>query len=243
MATPSSSTTTTTPSSSATVSLPRHLREPLTAVLPVLPTPLAAELAPFLINESTTIASHVLQHITRWARTPDGVHALEAAKLDPLDYSTVALFAGTRTTPGAAFSRDDLSQTARTGRRGGLRSDRKGVTALANAIFSIIGAGAAAWWAASSAGWGVEKSLFLGVLTGFVVAVAEAVLFTIWQKRSDRQKNVKKTLVRRVVRVEFPTEPEALAIEAATPEDGSASGMRHRKTGDSNTTEKVDVVS
>ena len=134
--------------SSGTVSLPQHLRDPLDAVLAVLPSELAADLAPCLAPTSNAVPSRVLQHIARWARSADGLAALTAAQLDPFDYSTIALFAGTRTTPNASFVTEHKKSES--------RFDRKAVTALANAVFSIVGASFAGWWAAANAGWGPQ---------------------------------------------------------------------------------------
>jgi len=233
-------------SSSGTVSLPAHLRESLETVLSIVPNSLATSLRPHIDSSSQIIPSSVLQQLAKWARSPEGLSALRTANLDPHDYSTIALFAGTRTTPNSSFSGSDLSAGTKS-RKSGLRNDRKGVTALANAVFSVVGAGFAAYWAASNAGWGLHKvrgwcevsaatltgfqqSMFLGLFTAFVVGFSEAVLFTLWQRRVERRANAKKTFVKRVVRVEYPAEHPAADKEdsSAKPEDEDTS-LRQRR--------------
>ena len=66
----------------------------------------------------------------------------------------LALLAGTRTSPGRRFPATDPGATPdpQAARRREL-SDRRAVTALANALLSVGGAGVATWWAADRLHW------------------------------------------------------------------------------------------
>jgi TMEM199 family protein len=76
-------------------------------------------------------------------------------RIDPGDYLAISLLAGTTSNPSAKLapytpqSDDDQSTRA--------ASDRRAITALINGIFSVIGVGAACWWAGGSVGWPIER--------------------------------------------------------------------------------------
>ena len=67
----------------------------------------------------------------------------------------------------------------------------------------------------------------LGLLAAAVVAVSEAVLFTLWQRRADKRAAAKKTFVRRVVKVEYPADHPAQEMKVEEQD-----GLRKRRTGE-----------
>lgn len=94
----------------------------------------------------------------------------------------ISLLAGTTTSPDRKFGayvppRDPEEIEAERKR------ERRTITTLMNAILSVGGSGFAAWWASQHAGWKKEWRALFGLFVGFVVAVAEAVLYLIWQSR------------------------------------------------------------
>lgn len=220
---------------SSTVSLPQHLREPLQAAQPHLPPELASTVDEHLKGDS--IPHAVLHDVSRWARE----HA-KSAGLDPNDYTMLALLAGTRTTPNANFV-DTSPQKAR-------KSDRRAITALVNAVFSVAGAGTAGWWAARSSGWknelvrassilawvvtdGQGQCVLMGLLVALIVAVAETILFIIWQKRKDAKPRTRH-IVRRVL-ADIPEEVTPDAPTAVTPsahDENKDAALRQRKAVD-----------
>ncbi|KZV96369.1 hypothetical protein EXIGLDRAFT_833615 [Exidia glandulosa HHB12029] len=201
-------------STSSIVSLPDHLREPLQAVVSHLSPTLADTVNGHLKGDS--IPHSVLLDVSRWARE----HA-EAAGLDPHDYTMLALLAGTRTTPNANF--------VTTEPRKATKSDRRAVTALVNAVFSVAGAGTAGWWAARSSGWTNEVCVLIGLLVAAIVAITEAILFIIWQRRKDTKPRTR--LVKRIIAtapVDASSDAPTAVVPSALTED--ASTLRQRKT-------------
>jgi hypothetical protein len=122
----------------------------------LLPEHLASAVAPYLVASpddgpagTRTIPYSLLLGISKWTRSEDGKHALEENNppLSPASYSMIALLAGTRTSPDRLFPPPPKHEPTRE------LNDRRAVTAIMNALLSIIGAGAAAWFAAQSVGW------------------------------------------------------------------------------------------
>lgn len=94
----------------------------------------------------------------------------------------ISLLAGTTTSPERKFGayvppRDPEEIEAER------KKERRAITTLVNAILSVGGSGFAAWWASQHAGWKKEWRALFGLFVGFVVAIAEAVLYLIWQSR------------------------------------------------------------
>lgn len=161
------------------VSLEPHLVEALEPLIPVLPEDLSAKLAnalrtaqhapsspPPLAEDGTLSASDsglstglisypLLSAVSTWTRSADGRKALATRSNPPLEpgaYSMVALLAGTRTSPEKSFPNvpRPLDRTAETKRE---MNDRRAITAVLNALLSVIGAGVATWWAADRLRW------------------------------------------------------------------------------------------
>lgn len=164
------------------ISLEPHLAETLSPLLPILPAPLAAQLDPLLeyaqrasskpesgsSNPAIPVIPYsTLSAIAAWARSTEGRAALHGCSpsLDPGDYTMIALLAGTRTSPERKFPPGRiLSQTTDADHRREL-NDRRAVTAVINALLSILGSGVATWWAADVLHWREEwVSVLVSVL-------------------------------------------------------------------------------
>ena len=71
---------------------------------------------------------------------------------DPNDYLLIALLAGTKTSPSSRLPPPEpkpepweIAQDE--------KSQKRAIAALVNCVFSVVGVGAAAWWASKNAGW------------------------------------------------------------------------------------------
>ena len=147
------------------ISLEPHLIDTLRPVVPIASADLASTLTPYLSSDPpSTIPYAVLRHLSQWARTT-GCDTLrkQSPPLDPQAYTMVALLAGTTTSPERKFgdfapARDPADVQAEKNK------ERKTITAILNALLSILGSGFAAWWAADKTGWQNEwvcKTVFL----------------------------------------------------------------------------------
>ena len=136
------------------VSLESHLADSLRAVQELLPTELGADLAAYIDSKppKQIIPYALLQHVSQWSRSKEGRKALGSKSIDPGTLSMIALLAGTTSSPEKNFGdyvpprepEDIAHDKAR---------ERKTITALVNAVFSVFGAGFAAWWGADKTGW------------------------------------------------------------------------------------------
>lgn len=151
----------------------------------------------------------------------------------------VSLLAGTRTSPDKRFPDVAPALSEAQNARKDL-NDRRAVTALLNALLSIAGSGVAVWWAADKLRWrnewvscprchrprlrapkicttahiGIQKVL-LALAAAITVAVAEGVLYLIWQSRrspSRAQGRAGRTRKRSPGRIA----PEADAVELSS---------------------------
>ena len=152
------------------VSLEPHLAEALTEALRILPDTIASDVKAALDSPRTPvkdvadgaytgglISYDLLHRVAQWAHSSDGEARLKEQKLQPSAYSMVALLAGTRTSPERRFPAPDspiLSQEL---------NDRRAITALLNALLSILGSGVAVWWAADRLRWAEEWVSLLAV--------------------------------------------------------------------------------
>ncbi|KAI0077712.1 hypothetical protein K474DRAFT_1568093, partial [Panus rudis PR-1116 ss-1] len=181
------------------VSLEAHLAEILRPLLPLLPPDIANELTSALAALSSSADQHassrqstvplisytLLQRISSWTRSSEGKNALshQHPPLDPLAYSMVALLAGTRTSPDRKFP--DMPITIQTPEEEAsrARNDRRAIVALLNALLSIVGSGAAVYWASQHLAWRLEWRVLLSLFVAMVVATSEGVLYLIWDSR------------------------------------------------------------
>ncbi|TFK39965.1 hypothetical protein BDQ12DRAFT_518991 [Crucibulum laeve] len=177
------------------ISLEPHLWDALAPLPSLLPPALKSGLTPYLSNpKPATIPYNVLQEISQWSRTTAGSASLQSHRppLQPQSYTMIALLAGTTTSPERKFGKyvpkkepDEVE--ARNA------SERKTVTALVNALLSIVGAGVATWWAADKTGWRNEWRVLFALFVAIVVAIAEAGLYLIWQSRRSPMKSASQT--------------------------------------------------
>jgi hypothetical protein len=121
--------------------------------------------------------------------------------------------------------------------------DRREITALINGLFSVVGVGFAAWWAAGNIHWrnetvgssdlGVQWQLtsciqrvLLALASSIIVAIAEGVLYAIWSSHSEKRKQTRqKKLKPKSHREAKPEQNE----RKAEPQDEAQVSMIHRK--------------
>ncbi|KAJ3489661.1 hypothetical protein NLI96_g1977 [Meripilus lineatus] len=185
------------------VSLEPHLVRDLVPLLSLLPDELASELNSALKDriphggepspddprqETSLISYRLLYSISVWARSPHGATALSShiPVLDTNQYTMIALLAGTKTSPERKFpttntwSRDHEAEAKRE------LSDRRAVVAVLNALLSILGSGAATWWAAEKLQWRDEWKVLLALAAAIIVAASEGILYLIWNSRRSK---------------------------------------------------------
>ena len=137
------------------ISLEDHLVDTLRPLHSRLPDHFAQELEPYLsTSPPPAIPYSLLFSISRWTRSDSGLEALhtQTPSLNPQSYSMVSLLAGTATSPERFFGsytppKDPEEVQAEKNR------ERKAITALLNALLSIVGSAFATWWAAEMLGW------------------------------------------------------------------------------------------
>ena len=200
--------------------LPTHL----VALIPPWSQPPSPSSASAPADSATTspplVPYSVLYSISKWTRTDEGAAALSANSLNPRSYEMISLLAGTITSPDRRFpayqpeANDPLADVQRE------INDRKAVVALINALLSIGGSGVATWYATGVAGWRNEwvrmqpvlisflhpanttveylnpqRALF-SLFFGLLVAIAEGVLFFLWNSRRPKPKGIRGRLRR-----------------------------------------------
>lgn len=194
------------------VSLEQHLADILQPLVPLLPEALSQELSVALSSVVKPTAStsptatgepserghgdtagppplirySLLSSISAWTRSPDGGDALSRCGLAPADYSMVALLAGTRTSPEKKFPHTPVKPEGSDEARREL-NDRRAVTAVLNALLSVIGSGVATWWAADRLSWKPEWKALFALAVAILVAASEAILFMIWEARRSKR--------------------------------------------------------
>ncbi|KAF8517970.1 hypothetical protein BU17DRAFT_49214 [Hysterangium stoloniferum] len=170
------------------VSLPSHLRLRLTPLVELLPENLSQRLAAYLNDLKAEISHSILLEVSKWARTDAARPQLNARKLDPNDYTVISLLAGTITSPSSKLPPYVPPPSASEQARRSV-NNRKAITALLNALFSIAGAGYAGWWASGRTGWRDEWRVLFALTVALVVALSEGVLYLIWESRREARKD------------------------------------------------------
>ena len=237
------------------ISLEDHLVDTLRPLHPRLPDHLAQELAPYLSTSPPPAMPYTLLFsISRWTRSDPGLEALhtQTPSLDPQSYSMVSLLAGATTSPERFFGsytppKDPAEVQA------GKNRERKAITALLNALLSIVGSAFATWWAAEKLGWRNEwvcirfpvqsihlmysvvfKRVLSGLFVAILVAVSEGVLFLLWQSRAEASK--RKRRLRAADHRKLDTEKEDLThtetdnvVSSSTTTEHHISELRQRK--------------
>ena len=134
------------------VSLEDHLLENLRGILPLLPEAIRPSLEKYVREPRPHIPYSILANVSKWSRTDEGRATLEAKDLNEASYTTVALLAGTLTSPERKFGDyvppKDADEIAVEQAR-----ERKLITALANSVLSIAGVGVGVFWASEKIGW------------------------------------------------------------------------------------------
>ncbi|RPD64275.1 hypothetical protein L226DRAFT_377631 [Lentinus tigrinus ALCF2SS1-7] len=197
------------------VSLEDHLAHTLRPLLTLLPEPLAEQLIQVLDNApptpspgtppphgymcpplACTISYDLLAAISKWSRSPAGQHALASHQplLPAQDYSIVALLAGARTSPDRKFPHLPTSTAQDEAAHRRELGDRRAVTAVLNALLSIIGSGLATWWAAGRLAWRDEWKVLLALFAAIIVACSEGILYLIWEDRRAKRSRSRRPL-------------------------------------------------
>ena len=153
------------------VSLEPHLQDALASIQDLTPPKLADDLAPYLASERdpTTVGVipyTILQKVSRWSQTSEGTKILQGCspQLDPQSYTMISLLAGTRTSPEKHFPPYIPSDPLEERRRA--IDDRKAISTVMNAILSVVGTGAATWWASDRTGLKLEWVSRIWLLRG-----------------------------------------------------------------------------
>ncbi|KAF7964994.1 hypothetical protein HWV62_1168, partial [Athelia sp. TMB] len=230
------------------VSLEEHLEEALIPLINILPGELSSQLAAKTRSPDSTQAAQtriipypLLQSISKWSRTPEGLATLKRHKMSPSDYSMIALLAGTTTSPERRFPvyvpADPLEDQKRN------TKDRKAITALVNAVLSVLGSAGATWWASAQTDWQQEtvrvftsveaqhvtesglQRLLVAFLVAAVVGVSETILYIIWESRKAG-KSPRKT--RRLQARHKKVDEEPVGQEETKPE--TPENLRQRLT-------------
>ncbi|KAF8661264.1 hypothetical protein AX16_001367 [Volvariella volvacea WC 439] len=168
------------------ISLEPHAAELLRSIVNIVSQDLQPILLPYTTQENlpSTIPYDVLFSVSKWARTPAAVKTLEShtPSIRPQEFNMVSLLAGATTSPERKFPPPDRVKEPEEIAAEQLQ-ERKAITTLVNSLLSIAGAGFASWWAAEKTGWKNEWRVLFALFVATVVAVAEGVLFLIWQWR------------------------------------------------------------
>ncbi|KAL4072955.1 hypothetical protein V8B97DRAFT_287239 [Scleroderma yunnanense] len=216
------------------VSLEPHLQDALASIHKLTPTGLSEDLAPYLSAERDTtddrvIPYAILQKVSRWAQTLEGITALQecSPQLDPRSFTMTSLLVGTRTSPEKRFPpyvpRDPLEERRRA------IDDRKAISAVVNAVVSVIGTGAATWWVSDRTGLKLEWRSLVGVSAAIIVAIAEVILYMIWDSRKgSKSKKVRRRIITRTEKVNNNTDDTGGVPVQATSTALHDSGLRHR---------------
>ncbi|EKM50440.1 uncharacterized protein PHACADRAFT_213363 [Phanerochaete carnosa HHB-10118-sp] len=239
------------------VSLEPHLADALRPLVPILPEVLSKDLSTTLDSAAKTAAPSpptaaegvaeagdaiasapplipysLLSSISAWTRSPDGHDALSRcdSRLEPTDYTMVALLAGTRTSPEKNFPHMPVKPEASEEAHREL-NDRRAVTAVLNALLSVIGSGVATWWAADRLNWKPEWKALLALFVAIVVAVSEAILFMIWDARRSKRITKLSRALRSQDASTLISDGEQASLKA--PEDGLAAERTHSPNGKS----------
>jgi len=131
--------------------LPPHLAAPIPSSPPSR-SPSTAATQPDSTS-TPSIPYSLLYSISKWTRTVEGKATLSTSSLNPRSYEMVSLLAGSTTSPERKFPPHKVEPDDPLADRRREINDRKAVVTLINALLSIGGSGAAAWYATGVAGW------------------------------------------------------------------------------------------
>jgi len=127
----------------------------------------------------------------------------------------VSLLAGTRTSPEKNFPKSGMTDTVDPEQEAERdRNDRRAISALLNALLSIIGSGVAVWWAADRLHWKAEWKVLLALSVAMVVAISEGVLYLIWESRRSKEKSLSRRVHRFTATRHIRKMPDAPTVES-----------------------------
>ncbi|KAG6865708.1 hypothetical protein C0991_012524 [Blastosporella zonata] len=205
------------PTDALCVSLESHLVDSLRPLQAVVPKDIADTLSPYTASSPPpTIPYSVLRAVSQWAQST-GLEILRSNSppLDPHVYTMIALLAGTTTSPQRNFGTYEPPQDPEE-IEAAKSAERRSITALLNALLSVLGSGFAVWWAADKLRWKNEWRVLLALFSAIVVAVAEAVLYLIWQSRRSQSKAKRTKPRHRTRRVQSKRDDELSGSEASS---------------------------
>ncbi|KIM28449.1 hypothetical protein M408DRAFT_16338 [Serendipita vermifera MAFF 305830] len=197
------------------VSIPDHLGDTLNPLIGILPTELENLVVTAL--EGTEILYSILADVSKWAYTEEGKQKLESKDLNFRDYDRINLLAGTVTGPASRLPppepKPEPWEVAQDE-----KNTRRAIAALVNALFSVVGVGAAVWWASKTTGWSDTTRISFSILGGLVTAIAEGGLFAVYyNRREDARKYREKRRERQKERL-MSRYQKKLAVEQAKDE-------------------------
>ncbi|CAE6526202.1 hypothetical protein RSOLAG22IIIB_02699 [Rhizoctonia solani] len=218
----------------STTSVPEHLWEtllPLTKLdiePPELQSLLQEHIKPTIEDTSTEVPYDLITGIAKWSGSDKGKEMLKAEGLDPSSYSLIPLLAGTTFAPSSKPPPPPPPEHDPA-------ADKRAITALINGLFSVVGVGFAAWWAAGNIHWRNETRVLLALASSIIVAIAEGVLYLIWsshaEKRKEQQKRRKASKSRPKVAEEKPVGVEEEVLSQDEPQTNVVrrKGYEHEK--------------
>ncbi|KAL5633168.1 hypothetical protein ACGC1H_003607 [Rhizoctonia solani] len=212
-----------------TVSVPEHLWETLLPLIkldiepPELQSLLRKHIKPTVEDTSTEVPYDLITGIAKWSGSEKGKNVLKAEDLDPSSYSLIPLLAGTTFAPSSKPPPPpppDHDPAA----------DKRAITALINGLFSVVGVGFAAWWAAGNVYWRNETRVLLALASSIIVAISEGVLYLIWsshvEKRKEEQKRRKASKSRSKAILE--EKPAGVEKEVVSQDEPQANVVRRK---------------
>ncbi|CAE6402524.1 unnamed protein product [Rhizoctonia solani] len=213
----------------STISVPEHLWETLVPLIkldiepPELQTLLRENIKPTIEDTSTEIPYDLITGIAKWSASEKGKDSLKGEALDPSSYSLIPLLAGTIFAPSSKPPPPPPPEYDPS-------EDRRAITALINGLFSVVGVGFAAWWAAGSVHWRNETRVLLALAASIVVAIAEGVLYLIWSSHAEERKERQKRRKAAKAKPKVPLEEEVTQDEGEVQiRDGSQNNVVRRK--------------
>ncbi|TFK74929.1 hypothetical protein BDN72DRAFT_832640 [Pluteus cervinus] len=217
------------------VSLESHVVSIIKRVLDLVPQELHEQLLQYATDTPPPkIPYNTLHVLSRWARSPPGINALQnhEPRVDTHDLTMINLLAGAKTSPEKPFPAPAPVEEPEDVEANRLR-EKRAIAALANSLLSIGGAGFAAWWAAEKTGWANEWRVLFALFVAIVVAVAEGVLFLIWEsRRTSKPRPRRRQILRRSKSEEKPAKLTSAGGQDDPIVDGveivERSGLRHR---------------
>ncbi|CAE6508764.1 unnamed protein product [Rhizoctonia solani] len=195
---------------------------------PELQTLLREHIKPTVEDTSTEVPYDLITGIAKWGESERGREILKEEGLDPSSYHLIPLLAGTIFAPS---SKPPLPPPP----EHDPSEDRRAITALINGMFSVVGVGFAAWWAAGNVYWRNETRVLLALAASIVVAISEGVLYLIWsshvEKRKEQQKRRKASKSKSKTTLEEKSVEIEVEIEGKSQPQGETQANMVRRKG------------